>query len=66
MNLYTVITDSDINDEQLDPGSSCDSSEGSCDELDDEGSGIPVKQKRRAVQSTAVKKKQKVNGQGNH
>ena len=37
---YCDNSDSDINDEQLDPESSCDSSEGtdsSCDELDDEG-----------------------------
>lgn len=44
---YCDNSDSDINDEQLDPESSCDSSGGrsgtdsSCDELDDEGPGIP-------------------------
>ena len=59
---FAYCDNSDSDDEQLDPESSCDSSEGadsSCDELDDEGSGIPVERKRRAVWSTAMKKKQK-------
>ena len=55
----TLITD--VNDELLDPESSSDSSEGnsgiesSCDECEN----MSAQRKRRAVWSTAMKKKQK-------